>query len=119
MNESMNLIFETHDLSEASPATVSRCGMVYMAQEAFGGWKTLLDCWMNQFEQDIELDTMQISGGPENVRWRIKTLFKYVYPELIERVLRKCSFSLQVSETQLAASTLKILSIMMKKREFI
>ncbi|CAG9323486.1 unnamed protein product [Blepharisma stoltei] len=41
----MRMLFEVADLASASPATVSRCGMVYMNIEAVG-WKALIQTWI-------------------------------------------------------------------------
>ena len=38
MTPFMTMMYEVADLNQASPATISRCGMVYMAEDNIGGW---------------------------------------------------------------------------------
>ena len=41
----MTMMFEVEDLLEASPATVSRCGMVFVSPEKLG-WQPLINPWI-------------------------------------------------------------------------
>lgn len=45
MPSNMGLIFEVEDLSQASPATVSRCGMVYLDHTDLT-WEPIAKSWM-------------------------------------------------------------------------
>ena len=45
LTDRMTMMFEVDDLSYASPATVSRCGMVYMTQEDLG-WRPYIKSWV-------------------------------------------------------------------------
>ncbi|CUG87383.1 dynein heavy chain, putative [Bodo saltans] len=45
MNRDMTMMFEVEDLAVASPATVSRCGMIYMEPESCAPTKARLQSW--------------------------------------------------------------------------
>ena len=68
------MMFEVEDLTVASPATVSRCGMVYMEPESMG-LKPLVDSWLQQI--------------PENCRTKSKT-FQENLGKLFDTFLEPC-----------------------------
>lgn len=47
ITENQTMMFEVEDLAVASPATVSRCGMVYL-EPAILGFKPFIDCWIKR-----------------------------------------------------------------------
>jgi dynein heavy chain len=46
MTTVMTMLFEVEDLDKASPATVSRCGMIYLDADDCLDWRSLIMRWM-------------------------------------------------------------------------
>ena len=56
LNQNIRVIFEVQDLAVASPATVSRCGMVYLTASDLP-WRAIFESWMEHYIQYKELLT--------------------------------------------------------------
>lgn len=48
LNHSIRILFEVQDLAVASPATVSRCGMVYITPSDLG-WRPYFNSWIQNY----------------------------------------------------------------------
>ncbi|KAM4624509.1 dynein axonemal heavy chain 3 [Polymixia lowei] len=102
MSSKMNLIFEPADLEQASPATVSRCGMIYMEPHQLG-WTPLRDSYM---------DTLPDSLSTEH-RELIVELFDWLVQPCLDFVATECRFLVQTSPIHLAYSLMRLYSCLL------
>lgn len=97
---SVHMLFEVQDLAVASPATVSRCGMVYM-QQLHIGLNARVDAW----SQGISLEQMI----PKHAQ-RLTKLIKHHLPNGMRFVNRECNKLIPVSEAHMMNSFLNLLT---------
>eukprot|EP00818_Percolomonas_sp_WS_P004750 CAMPEP_0117444502 /NCGR_PEP_ID=MMETSP0759-20121206/5277_1 /TAXON_ID=63605 /ORGANISM="Percolomonas cosmopolitus, Strain WS" /LENGTH=4349 /DNA_ID=CAMNT_0005236577 /DNA_START=155 /DNA_END=13203 /DNA_ORIENTATION=- len=86
MAENMNLIFEVADLAVASPATVSRCGMVYTEPHKIT-WRPLFESYMQyDVPSKIRDDTLLSNALTEMMNWLVPPLLNFVSRECKEYI---------------------------------
>lgn len=57
----MTMMFEVQDLAVASPATVSRCGMVYL-EPSYIGLAPFVECWIRKLPDAIYPHKEKLEG---------------------------------------------------------
>ena len=77
MSNNMNMVFEPMDLAVASPATVSRCGMVYLQPETLG-WKPLYTSWRNTLPEFLLSNDFYMKAIDELVKIVVQPCIDYV-----------------------------------------
>ncbi|XP_068084555.1 dynein axonemal heavy chain 3 [Anabrus simplex] len=75
MTNKMNMIFEPADLEQASPATVSRCGMIYLEPHQLG-WVTLYASYINVLKKKLLQEQMELVD--EIIEWLVPPTLYYV-----------------------------------------
>ncbi|KAF6778758.1 hypothetical protein AHF37_01583 [Paragonimus kellicotti] len=88
MSPHMNLIFEPADLEQASPATVSRCGMIYM-EPAQLGWRPMVKSYI-----DYKLP----SSLGEELLELINDLFEWLVDPTLSFIRSDCRQMFRVSD---------------------
>ena len=97
MSPTMNMIFEPQDLEVASPATVSRCGMVYYEPHQMGLYPSLMS-WLNTLPETF-------SDGIKDV---IESIFKWLVPPLIKFIRRELKEVSPSSDVMLGWNLMKL-----------
>eukprot|EP01012_Entosiphon_sulcatum_P032727 TRINITY_DN4157_c0_g1_i1.p1 TRINITY_DN4157_c0_g1~~TRINITY_DN4157_c0_g1_i1.p1 ORF type:complete len:4195 (-),score=848.52 TRINITY_DN4157_c0_g1_i1:38-11479(-) len=101
MSDPMNMVFEVQDLQNASPATVSRCGMIYMEPDALG-WRPLFTSWLNTLPENVKSAEKPIA--------LLRVLFEWLIDPALEFVKKQCKRVMNLmNDVTLVAAMLKLL----------
>ena len=98
LTETMTMMFEVEDLKEASPATVSRCGMVFLEPHRLG-WEVLVQSYAASLPKYL---------SDKYKEYIIDIYWWFCWP-LIEYVRKNCKLPVPVTELELVSTALNIL----------
>ncbi|XP_057658316.1 dynein axonemal heavy chain 6 isoform X1 [Diorhabda carinulata] len=96
----VHMVFEVQDLAQASPATVSRCGMVYVDSEEIK-WFPYVKSWINRISENLLTQEM---------KEYILQLFDYAVEKGFRFVKKHCHYSIHqvdVSKAKMICSLIE------------
>lgn len=105
MAPTQTMMFEVQDLAYASPATVSRCGMIYMEPEALG-IAPLIKSWLRSQEQQLPA---ALAGA---FKATVQTLFDAWLEPGLQFLRKNLKEPVPTTDGHLASNLMKILYCM-------
>ncbi|XP_048509500.1 dynein axonemal heavy chain 3 isoform X1 [Athalia rosae] len=103
MSPKMNMIFEPADLEQASPATVSRCGMIYMEPSQLG-WRSFFESYKKYLKQKLLIEQFELVV--ELIEWLTQSIFDFIR--------LNCRTFVETSELHMFHSFQRMLSTMLE-----
>lgn len=103
MTNSMSMIFEVMDLTQASPATVSRCGMIYMEPSTLG-WRPLLESWL----QSAPTEWAQPHSH------NLYGMFDWLMDPLLYFVRKNCTQLANAGDANIVKCTINLIDMLLK-----
>ncbi|KRX05785.1 P-loop containing nucleoside triphosphate hydrolase [Pseudocohnilembus persalinus] len=103
MTNYMTMMFEVADLKQASPATVSRCGMVYMQPDQLG-WHPLFKSWLKKIENLME----------DNLIVHIEELFDALIEPCMHYIKYRCKQYQEIPEGAMVVGLIRLFHSLLK-----
>jgi dynein heavy chain len=116
----LRMLFEVQDLAVASPATVSRCGMVYLSTGNLN-WKEFVTTWFSKNCIDPTNPASTINDGKFKVPMDFQTLYKNLFFSSLDKLLEAKKDMFEPFPTvaiQTAENICNILSSFLKYMKF-
>ncbi len=104
MSSKMTMMFETDNLKEASPATVSRVGMVFMEPQRLG-WRPQFQSWLNTLPNAIQQSA---------ARQVLEGLAEWLIPPCLHMTQNFCQQLCPVTDLELVSSFTCVLDCMLR-----
>ena len=107
LKQNMRMIFEINDLKYATPATVSRAGILYISTENGSQWRSIVGSWVQSRPDELFEDSD---------RERVHGLFERYLNECLKYFSSSLQGIVQCNDVSLSVSVLRLLDVILTRK---